>query len=61
MIQADLKEQVLEYMYNLGDKLLLQRFSVAREKQTQLEVEQFLLHTGIAFEREKRLSSYFHP
>lgn len=61
MIQTQSKEQLLEYMCKLGEKLQLQRFSVAQEKQTQLEVEQFLLHTEVAFEREKRLSGQDIP
>jgi hypothetical protein len=61
MIQTQSTEKLIEYMCMLGEKLQLQRFGVAQEKQTQQEVEQFLLHANIAFEREKRLSAHDIP
>lgn len=61
MIQEKEREQLIEAMCLLGQDLQLQRFNVAQEKQTQLEVEQYLLHSGISFEREKRLSAQDIP
>ncbi|RRJ54856.1 hypothetical protein EHV15_35370 [Paenibacillus oralis] len=61
MIETPSNEKLFEYMCILGEKLQLQRFSVAQEKQTQYEVEQFMLHANVAFEREKRLSAQDIP
>lgn len=47
---------LLEFQYELSERLKLQRFSTAQEKQTQAEVQTFLLASGYKFEREKRLS-----
>jgi threonine synthase len=43
-------------MFCLAESLQLQPFSVAQEKQTQIEVERFLKQKGYRFEREIRLS-----
>lgn len=57
MIQTPL----FEYMCHLGNTLQLQRFNVSQEKQTQLEVEEFLLQERVLYERKKRLSEHDIP
>lgn len=47
---------ILETMLHLSSQLRRQRFSTIQEKQTQADIEQFLISQGIHFEREKRLS-----
>ncbi|MCZ1269053.1 MULTISPECIES: hypothetical protein [Paenibacillus] len=41
----------------LADLLRVQRFRTVQEKQTQLDVENFLISINAIFEREKRLSA----
>lgn len=59
-IQIDKEIQTNEliyFQYQLSEKLRLQRFCTVQEKQTQIEIEQFLAVSGYIFEREKRLSN----
>jgi hypothetical protein len=56
-IEMDSSDQaVLLFQQSLAAQLRNQRFSTIQEKQTQLEVELFLIALNYSFQREKRLN-----